>query len=88
MSVWLLPRAFHIRCVTYIPLSDDKQRIAQKVHPHVQMVTIYADVYVTQITTAVCGNVATVTSYQRIQYDVTVATVPHTVVVFRMQSFN
>ena len=48
----------------YVPLSEDKQRIVQKVHPHTQMVIVGADVIVTQITTVVCGNVATVTSYR------------------------
>ena len=44
--------------------------------------------FFTQIATVVCGNIATVTSYQRMKYDVTVATLPHTAVVFRIQPFN
>ena len=47
----------------YVPLSDDRQRIVQKVlTPHIQTVTVGVDVIVTKITTAVCGNVATVMS--------------------------
>ena len=52
--------------------------------PGLTLVTLCTDVIVTQITTAVCGNAATVTSYQQIQDKF--ATLPHTAVVFRMQS--
>ena len=48
------------------------KELSKKFTPHVQMFTVGVHVIVTQITTAVCGNVATV----------------HTAVVFRMQSFN
>ena len=48
------------------------KELSKKFTLHVQMVTVGTDVIVTQITTAICGNVATV----------------HTALVFRMQSFN
>ena len=31
--MWLPPRAHHFQCMTYVPLSDDKHRFVQKVHP-------------------------------------------------------
>ena len=36
-------------CGMYIPLSADKHRFVQKVHPHMQMVTGSTDVIVTQL---------------------------------------
>ena len=40
------------------------KELSKKFTPHVQMVTVEADVIVTQITTVVCGNIETVTSYR------------------------
>ena len=65
-----IPQRIVVVCIYHLVMIG--KELSKKFTPHVQMVTVGADVIVTQITTVVCGNVATV----------------HIAVVFHMQSFN
>ena len=62
--VMKMPNSYTLIAVCMYRLVMIGKELSKKFTPQVQTVTAGADVIVTQITTVVCGNVATVTSYR------------------------